>query len=136
VKEETPVPPLETERMPVIVERVDVAPWYHVPLLMPAMPVHDEEFWPVPPRVFASALVRVSAVAALPEMLILIGEEVEMEARVLTPVAYRRPEAAEIGEEVERPPKEIVGVAPPLEMMGQVPVTEVTPLLIEEVATH
>jgi hypothetical protein len=37
---------------------------------------------------------------------------------------------------VERPPKVRLGVKPPEEMMGHVPVTEVTPLLIEEVATH
>jgi hypothetical protein len=41
-----------------------------------------------------------------------------------------------MGEEVLIPPKESVGVAPPLEIIGQVPETLVTPLLIEEVATH
>src|SRR5450631_3110509 len=56
-------------------------------------------------------------------------------AKVLTPLKYARlPCTAAV--EVERPPKEMVGVLPPLEMIGQVPVTLVTPLLIEEVATN
>ena len=71
------------------------------------------------------------AVAAFPLMLMLIAEEVAIEAKVLAPVAYRRPEAAAMFEEVAIPPKEIVGVAPPLEMIGQVPETEVTPESVE-----
>ena len=56
-------------------------------------------------------------------------------AKVFTPEKYGMlPWTAAV--EVERPPKEMVGVLPPLEMIGQVPVTLVTPLLIEEVATN
>jgi hypothetical protein len=56
-------------------------------------------------------------------------------ARVFTPEKYvRLPWTAAVL--VERPPKESVGVKPPLEMIGQVPETLVTPLLIEEVATQ
>jgi hypothetical protein len=56
-------------------------------------------------------------------------------AKVLGPEKYARlPCTAAV--EVERPPKERVGEVPPLEMIGKVPETEVTPLLIEEVATH
>ena len=39
-----------------------------------------------------------------------------------------------MGEEVARPPQEMMGVVPPEERMGQVPVTAVTPF--EEVAIH
>src|ERR1039457_5879239 len=56
-------------------------------------------------------------------------------AKVLTPEKYGMlPCTAAV--EVERPPKERVGVLLPLLMIGQVPVTLVTPLLIEEVATN
>jgi hypothetical protein len=68
----------------------------------------------------------VVTVAALPLMLMAIAEEVATEAKVFTPVAYRRPEAAEIGDEVLIPPKERLGAVPPEEMIGQVPVTAVT----------
>jgi hypothetical protein len=69
-------------------------------------------------------------------MLMLIAEEVETEARVFAPVAYRRPEAADMGEEVARPPQVMAGVVPPEEMTGQVAVTAVTPETAVEVATH
>src|ERR1019366_4447561 len=56
-------------------------------------------------------------------------------AKVLTPLKYGMlPMTAAV--EVESPPNEMVGVLPPLEMIGKVPVTLVTPLAIEEVATH
>ena len=71
------------------------------------------------------------AVAALPLMLMLMAEEVATDANVLAPVAYKRPEAALMFEEVAIPPKERVGVAPPLEMIGQVPLTLVTPEKVE-----
>ncbi len=61
----------------------------------------------------------VVTVAALPEMLIESGEEVETEANVFTPVAYKRPEAAEILEEVAMPPKPI---AEEVKVIGQVAV--------------
>ena len=59
----------------------------------------------------------VVTVAALPVMLIAIGDEVETEATVFTPVAYRRPEAAASGLEVESPPNERVS---PVRMTGHV----------------
>ena len=79
----------------------------------------------------------VVTVAALPLMFMLTGEEVETDANVLTPVAYRRPDAAEISEEVAMPPQVRFGAVPPDEMMGQVPVTLVTlPPPPVEVAIH
>ena len=85
---------------------------------------------PLMVRVFC----RMVAVPALPVMLIETAEEVAMEAKVFAPVAYRRPEAAEIFEEVAIPPKEMTGVVPPEEIIGQVPVTAVTPALAVDVA--
>jgi hypothetical protein len=81
-------------------------------------------------------LALVVTVLALPEILICTGDEVETEANVLTPVAYRRPEAAEIGLEVARPPHVRFGVVPPEEITGQPAVTDVTPAADEDVANH
>ena len=56
-------------------------------------------------------------------------------AKVLTPEKYGMlPWTAAV--DVERPPKERIGVFPPVLMIGKVPVTEETPLLMLEVATH
>ena len=63
----------------------------------------------------------VVTVAAFPLMLILTAVEVEMEAIVLTPVAYSRPEAAEIALEVASPPNDI---AEPETEIGNVPEIE------------
>ena len=76
----------------------------------------------------------VVTVAALPLMFIVIGVEVETDAKVLTPVAYKRPEAAAMFDEVAIPPQVRFGVEPPEEMIGQVPVTAVTPETADDVA--
>ena len=78
----------------------------------------------------------VVTVAALPLMFILIGVDVETDAKVFAPVAYKRPEAAEIFDEVAIPPHVRLGVEPPEEMIGQVPVTAVTPETAEDVAMN
>src|SRR3989344_5169121 len=90
-------------------------------------PVMEER--PVPPLARATMPVMLLAV---PPMLRVDVERAVTFAKVFTPEKYGMlPTTAAV--DVESPPKVRLGVVPPLEMMGQVPVTEVT---AEEVATH
>src|SRR3989344_3165759 len=104
VMEERPVPPLARATMPVMLLAVP-------PMLR--VDVESAVTFPAPPVAFPRVVV-----AAF--------------AKVFTPEKYGMlPTTAAV--DVESPPKVRLGVVPPLEMMGQVPVTEVT---AEEVATH
>ena len=67
-------------------------------------------------------------VPELPVMLIEIGEDVETEASVFTPVAYNKPEPAEIADEVPNPPKESwANEELTVYRIGQIAVREVVP---------
>ena len=75
-----------------------------------------------------TALASLVAVAALPVTLIDIAEEVAIDAKVFAPVAYRRPEAAEMLEEVAMPPN-VIAPPPPRtvcaeQICGQVHVSD------------
>src|SRR3989338_9131588 len=149
VMEERPVPPLARATMPVMLLAVP-------PMLR--VDVESAVTFPAPPVAFprmvlaeiCGSWVRVSALVPMPmetfappiwyPRVPLVTERplptesvvVATFAKVLAPLKYGMlPTTAAVV--VERPPKVRLGVVPPLEMMGQVPVTEVT---AEEVATH